>query len=293
MLLTRFATACMAVLAAALVAIAQPHSDASRRLRTLHQELIFLPSAEGVRLASSGQHEVVADLMWVRTVLLFGERYDSDDSLLWRGWLGRMIRTVNVLDPRWRTPYMYGGAMLAVSGQIDASSEVYAQCTQSLPLDYWCPFARGMNDFIHRNDPLAAAVWVKEAASRPGAPNWYASAAAALSNQAGQRLAGLRYLDEQLAATTDPGVRENLEFQRGRLAQDEIVAAWEPACREWRAEHGPLTGPEDLAKLGFVLPKNPRGDAWVVGRDGVVRSEQSERDRVRRRHSEEWKLLRR
>ncbi len=292
-MLTRLAFASVAVLAGALAAIAQPHSDATRRLRTLHQELIFMPSAEGVRMASSGQHEVVADLMWVRTVLLFGERYGSDDSELWKDWLGRMIRTVNALDPRWRTPYFYGGGMLVVVGDVDASSDVYAQCSRAHPLDHWCPFARGMNDFIHRNDPLAASVWIREAASRPDAPNWYASAAGALSNQAGQRLAGLRYLDEQLAVTTEPGVRENLEFQRGRLAQDELVASWEPACKEWRAENGPLNRPEDLAKLGFVLPENPRGDAWVVGRDGVVRSEQSERDRVRRSHSQEWKLIHR
>lgn len=282
-----------AALGAGVVGVALPASDATRQARVLDQELVFLPSAQGIRMASSGFEEVVADLMWVRTVLLFGERYDSDDTDLWKEWLTGMVHTVTELDPQWRTPYWYGGGMLVVVGQIDASSAVYEQCSRERPEEYWCPFARGMNDLLYKNDALAAGSWLREAAGRPGAPKWYGSAAAALASKGGQRHAGLVYLEEQLGSTTDPGVRAALEYQRNKLTHDSLVATWEEAAKAWRDEHGPLERPEDLTKLGFALPQNPRGDDWIIGRDGVPRSAQSERDRARRAQMDEWPLIHR
>lgn len=291
--MSRVVIALIACFGASMVALALPRSDATRQARVLDQELVFLPSAQGVRVASSGFEEVVADLMWVRTVLLFGGRYDTDDSLVWKEWLAGMVNTVTELDPQWRTPYQYGGGMLVVIGQIDASSTVYEKCSRERPEEFWCPFARGMNDSLYKDDQISAGIWLREAAQRPGAPKWYGSAAAALASKGGQRHAGLVYLEEQLGSATDPGVRKNLEYQRNKLRHDELVATWEQEAKAWRDQHGPLERPEDLAKLGFVLPENPRGDAWVVGRDSVVRSEQSERDRERRARMDEWLLIRR
>ncbi len=285
--------ALLAGLGAAVVGSSLPRADQSRLGRLLGQELVFLPSAAGIRMAASGQEELVADLMWVRTVLLFGDRYDSDDSEVWKEWLTRMVSTVTELDPSWRTPYWYGGGMLVAIGQVDASSNVYEKCSIEHPEEHWCPFARGMNDLLYNDDPLAAAVWLREAASRPGAPKWYHSAAAALSSKGGQRHAGIVYLEEQLAETTDPGVRASLDHQRNRLLHDALVATWEDEAKAWREQNGPLERPEDLAKLSFVLPENPRGDDWVVGRDGVVRSKQSEGDRARRARMDEWPLIHR
>lgn len=291
--MTRLILALVAAVGAGAVGSALPRADATRLDRVLDQELVFLPSPEGIRMASSGQEEVVADLMWVRTVLLFGARYDSDDSEVWKEWLSRMVLTVTELDPQWRTPYWYGGGMLIVVGQIDASSAIYERCARELAEEHWCPFARGMNDSLYKDDPISAGAWLREAAGRPGAPKWYGSAAAAFASKGGQRQAGLVYLEEQLGATTDPGVRAALEYQRNKLTHDSLVATWEDKAKAWRDEHGPLEEPEDLEKLGIVLPTNPRGDEWIIGADGVPRSAQSERDRARRARMDEWTLIHR
>ena len=277
----------------AVAASSQPHADATRRVRNLDAVLVFLPSAEGVRMSSSGFEEVAADLMWVRTVLLFGERYGSSEDPAWVEWLSRMIGTVTELDPRWSTPYTYGGAMLRVVGAIDASSAVFARCTEERPDDAWCPLSRGMNDLIYNEDPGTAAEWVAIAATRKSAPAWYGGLSAALRDKAGSRHAGLAYLDEQLATATDRAVIESLEYQRGKLLHNELVAGWESACLAWREDHGPLATPGDLSRLGFVLPDNPRGDPWVVGADGIVRGEGAEAERLRGQRREEWKLLHR
>ena len=85
---------------------------------------------------------------------------------------------------------------------------------------------------------------------------------------------------------------ESLEYQRGKLRHNELVSGWEAACLAWMDAHGPLATPMALSTLGFALPENPRGDAWVVGADGVVRGQAAEAERLRKRRMEEWKLLR-
>ncbi len=281
----------VALAAAVVVGLAQPRADATRRERQLDSELYFQPSAEGVRLAASGFEEAIADGMWVRATLIFGERYASDDSVLWHAWLTSVIGVVSHLDPGWRTPYLYGGGMLSAVGLTTEAADVYERCSRELPDDYWCPFARGMNDLLYNDDPAAAARWLAVAAERPGAPTWYGAAAAAMRSRAGQRKAGVAYLKEQLATTDNEGVRRSLEYQLGRLQHDELVAGWTEECVARRESGRRLRNPEELPPKGFSLPDNPRGDAWVVGADGVVRSAGAEVERVRRVRRQEWALL--
>lgn len=283
----------LALAATALVAVAQPRSDATRITRTENAQLFFVPSSAGIQMAASGFEEVVADLVWTRAVLTFGERYDTDHSELWRIWIGSTITLVTDLDPHWRTPYQYGGGMLRAIGQIDDSDRIFERCTERLPELSWCPFARGMNDLLSREDPEGAAHWLGIAAARPDAPRWYSSAAAAMRSRAGQRRAGLAYIEQELRTTTNPAERADLELQRSKLQHDELVAQWDSACRARRAEGRPLTDPAQLAELGFELPPDPRDGGWIVGADGVVRDRTAERERVRRARQAEWKLVHR
>ncbi len=284
----------LVILGAATLAVAQPRSDSTRAQRVLDTDLVFVPSPEGVRAASSGFEEVAADLMWVRAVLLFGERFSEAEDAAWVDWLARMIDTITALDPRWSTPYHYGSGMLRVLGQVDASSALLERCTDERPEDHWCPMSRGMNDLLFVHDPAAAAVWMKRAAERASAPRWYAAAAAAMLSDAGQRRAGLAYLDEQLAEAADPAVVADLQAQRAKLVHDEVVATWAKDCVAFYDREGvPLGSPDALAGLGHALPANPRGDAWVVGADGVVRSQGAEHERRRDAERAEWKLIRR
>lgn len=289
--MTRLVISAAALASVVVVGMAQPRADATRLDRRLDQELYFQPSAEGVRMAASGFEEAVADVMWVRATLIFGERFASDESTLWHDWLTSVIGVVTHLDPTWRTPYTYGGGMLSAVGLTAEAAVVYERCTRELAHDYWCPFARGMNDLLYNDDAAAAARWLEVAAQRPEAPEWYGAAAAAMQSRAGQRKAGVAYLKEQLATTDNAGVRRSLQLQLGRLQHDELVAGWTEECVARRESGRRLRNPEELPPKGFSLPDNPRGDAWVVGADGVVRSAGAEVERVRRVRRQEWALL--
>lgn len=273
------------------VGFTQPRADATRQARAIDQALLFIPSPDQIRAVSSGFEEPISDLLWVRVVLTFGERWGRDTSAQWTEWLHRMILAVNTLDPTWRTPYYYGGTLLRVSGDIDGSDAVFSAAMQALPDDPFFPFSKGMNAYLYREDSRTAGRMLAMAAEMPGAPTWYAAAAAAMHQQSGERAAGIAYLKDILETTADPGIRADTERQLGRLVHNEMVDSWDDACRAWRAEHGPLPRPEDLARLGFRLPENPRGDAWVVGADGVVRSEGAEQERYRNARRAEMGII--
>jgi hypothetical protein len=276
--------------AGAVAVFSLPAVDATRTARNIDQALLFVPETTHLRAAAFGFDEPLADLLWVRAILTFGERYGTEGGG-WLTWLGRMIEAVCTLDPGWRTPYFYGGSMLRASGDIAASDLIFEAGRANLPDDPYFPFSLGMNAYLYRQDHAAAAAFLEEAAACPDAPFWYASAAAAMHQDAGDRGVGIRYLREVRDSTQDPNIRADAERQLGRLMHNELVDLWAPACRARKAERGPLPAPEDLRELGFDLPENPRGDAWIVGSDGVVRSEGAEDERVRDLRLAELRLI--
>lgn len=291
----RSVLATVALLGALLSAVAQPRVDDTRLARTAASILLFAPDGEQLRAVASGFEEVVADLLWSRAVLVFGERFGAEGQADWNAWFRRTVEATIVLDPRWRTPHMYGGALLRVLGDIEGSNTIFERGSENLPDDATFPFSRGMNAYLYEDDPETASRWLEEASKRPNAPPWYAAAAAAMRHRAGASDAAVRYLKEQIGTTEDDAVRAEAERQLGRIVHDRMVATWEDACLQFRARTGrPLASPDELAELlGRALPTNPRGDAWVVGADGVVRAAAAERERLRRARMGEWNLLRR
>lgn len=280
------------LLAAALTWHAGPAVDQTRTSRHRAATFRFVPDPGQTRMAATGFEEVLADLMWVRAVLVFGDAMEGHQEAETSAWLRTMVDTVNTLDPSWRTAYYYGGVTLRVLGDVDGSDIVFKRGAAALPEEAFFPFSVGMNAFLYRKDPTAAAEWLAEAASRKNAPRWYHSAAASMKQRGGSIDAGLQYLREQLESTTDEAVRDNILYKIGELEHDKLVEAWTEPCREYRRRVGrALARPGDLKLAGISLPANPRGDAWVVGLDGVVRSEGAEANRIAQRRADEKKLL--
>ncbi len=282
----------VALVGAVTAGVAQPALDHTRQARLVDSALLFLPRGDTLAVAASGFHEPMASLLWVRVVLTFGERYGKDDSAEWRAWFAGGVLAVNTLDPQWRTAYFYGGGMLRSMGELDASSVVFERCTEALPADGWCPFSRGMNAYLYEKDRALAARWMRIAAERPNAAKWWSAAAARMGSEEGARESALVYLESQLReAQTESEIRY-LELQKRRIVHDQAVDRWAAACRARFLETGALpASPAVLGELGFELPENPRGDAWVVGNDGIVRSEGAEAERRRKTLQKERLLV--
>lgn len=290
----RAGAALIAMLGAGGVFVGLDGADTTRTERAIDSALLFVPDGHEMKLAATGQEEPIADLLWVRAVLTFGERWEHDPGQEWVTWLSTMIQAINVLDPPWRTPYFYGGILLRVLGDVDGSDAVFRQGAEALPDDWFFPFSVGMNYFLVRDDPKTAAEWLDRAALLDEAPAWLASTAAELKQRGGDRTEAIRYLQELARNSPSAEVRADAERQLRRLFHNAFVDAWTPVCRDFRDQTGaPVASPAQLEQiLGHALPPNPRGDDWIVGTDGVVRSRIAETERLRRARLSEWGLLR-
>ncbi len=266
---------------------AQRYADELRYERRLDDLNAFQPNGESMRVASLGFHTALADLVWFRTVLQFGDLLEAADPAT-LPWLKSSVQAVITLDPRWRTPYFYGGGFLRVFGDLDGSDEVYARGRVAFPDDPFFPFSLGMNAFLYRGDRGAAAVWLERAAALPGAPDWYHAAAAGFMNEDGERRAAIRYLAEQLKTETRPGVQAALRKKTIELMHDERVDEIEVVHARFRAARGrPVSRPDELGPL----PEDPYGKGWVLGADGRIRSAEAEEAERRRGVGKERAML--
>lgn len=274
----------VALVGGAVVAGAQPEADRTRHERAIDNALVFAPNGPVLRAASLDQHEVVADLLWVRAVLVFGDRWTHDPDPTWIAWLRGSIVAVTQLDPAWRTPYYHGGTLLRVLGDIDGSDAVFKAGAAAFPDDYFFPFSIGMNLYLYRDDPEGAVPWIDAASRMPGGPRQYAGLAAQLRSKGGDRAGAIAYLRERRREAGSDPERADIDDQLGRLYHDSMVDGWTARCRAYRQAHGgPPASPEAFfAWMGVAVPGNPRGDAWVVGNDGCVRSAGAEPARLRR-----------
>lgn len=284
--------ALFSALGGGLALAAQPMVDSTRAQRQLDTTLLVRPDGRTVSLGAMGFDEMLASLLWIRTTLTFGERYDTDLSSEWKDWLDGMLETTLLLDPHWSTVYQYGGAMLRVVGEIEQSNRVFEKCAAHRPDLAWCPFSVGMNHYLYLDDPEAASMWLARAAAVPGAPAWWSAAAGRMKTKTGGVETALHFIHDQLANNPTEAERKFLLLQKGRLEHDRFVEHWQQACRSYFEETGErLSSPSQLSLFGISLPPNPRGDEWVVGGDGVVRSAGAEKDRQAKVRGAELRLV--
>lgn len=265
----------LAVLCAASAHFCQRGVDPERRAQALEARRDTVPSGPLLRVASSGFHLLVADVLWLSTVLAFGEMFQND-ALNERGfgaWLGGSVLATSELDPSWRTPVQWGGLMLEVVGEEDAAKELYERGVQVRPDEYRFWFALGMLEYFHYEQPQAASEALAQAAECPGAPAWFAEAAVAFGSERDSDQAAIQYLGAQLESTTDPELRANIEDRIHRLQHQTIQGQIAEVRAELERSLGPVPSIAALERAaGRPLPADPMGAGWVLDVDGVIRS---------------------
>jgi hypothetical protein len=228
-----------------------------------------------LQVASSGFHVLVADVLWLRTVLAFGEIHD-EGTLAQFGfgeWLAGSLHAISELDSEWRTPYQWGGLMLEVANEPQAAKEVYQRGVQAFPDEYRFWFALGMLEYFSFEDSQAASQAMARAAECPGAPEWFAVASLAYGAEQETEEAGIQYLRSQLDATADPDLRAGIQARIQRLEYQRLERQIAQVKSELEDQIGPILTIQGLEEAaGRGLPEDPLGVGWVVDVDGVVRS---------------------
>ncbi len=255
---------------AALISSAHRHTDAWAPPPVPDDEIRYLPSGQSLALMSMGFEPVLADLLWVKAVLLFGERYGEADQS-WYPWLFHMADLASDLEPQYRAVYKMGGTMLRTDSVfVEQSNLIFQKGMKAMPGEWYFPFAIGMNYYQQLEDPAIAARFIRRAAETGEGPVYLRNLAASMLSDANQLEVARQFLVEEARVLPRGAARDVTMAKVYEIAYQIAARDAGLAVAAYRDREGRLpTAPGDIVAAGFVLPPDPMGDTSYLAHLGV------------------------
>ena len=240
------------------LSLQQKSSDAMRAVLT-EDDRYYLPPAEWLRVFSLGYTEAAADLVWVKTIVYFGEKIGAKTE----GGAHQMMNylmTAVVLDPKFRSCYTAGSTLTlfqengrVVRRSIEMAFELLERGIQEFPDDgeifftlgfmHYYEMARFLSEDPEDPEPRKhrelGRYYIGRSALMPGAPPYAAMLAATLMMKGGIDAAVLEHLKAMLIRETDPSIRqaliEKIRSEAGKVVEADI-AETDQVQRDWRLD---------------------------------------------------------
>lgn len=182
--------------------LAAQHTKAHQNYTT-HEEL-YLPSGKGLSLFAVGFKNVMADLLWFRTINYFGREFASTRDYRY---LEHYINLVVKMNPRKDFVYQFGSMMFAWElHNPRASIELLSKGITALPQSWLLQYYRGFMYFYFLNEHEKALADFRAAATKPNAHPTIAQLAERLD-----RTTALQTLSE---TTDDSSLKSFLETKQ-------------------------------------------------------------------------------
>lgn len=226
---------------------------------------VYLPRAEYLRPMSLGWQNVLADVLWFRTISYFGEHYRSDRTY---AWLAEMCDLVTDLDPRAEHVYRFAGFILPwEANQADAGIRLLEKGARQFPDSWTFAYFLGFETYFFKNDYPTALAHLRRAAQLPGVHPSVAQLIAVLAAEQYGAETTLEFLTELERSVDSPElrtvVRENVQEAQLAAALQSITKAVETYQQQFG--HPPLTAEQLVdAHLLPALPQDPFGGTFVI-----------------------------
>jgi hypothetical protein len=240
---------------------------------------LLVPAPAVARVLSLGHTEVLADVTWVRALIYYGDGVMHDTGMPDTESLARLL---NVLDPYFRRPYIWGAYATTMRNGF-ATQEEYASSVEILrrgvavfPDDWELNWILGVRLFTElrtgtdeerRARKEEGAMHIERAMYAPDAPSDLPILAASLRTRLGQKEQALRDLREMIFNVRDEKARELLVAKYAALASEtashELADAAHAFEKEWRANL-PYVPPTFYILVG--PPPSPRLDLSALTR---------------------------
>jgi hypothetical protein len=211
--------------------------DERRAALPPEDDVLILPTPRVLELTSLGYREALADLLWVRALVLAGERLGHTDATL----VERHVEAIATLAPRFHRPYLWGGITIVYGGEaritrdlVDRAIRIQRAGLVRFPESHELLYALGML-LLHqvgstpgysedeRHTLAAEGVdLVRKAAAHGADPLVRRYAATIITEHATDELA-IQFLESQLGQTDDEEHRRLLRRKLGTLAGRDAV----------------------------------------------------------------------
>jgi len=201
------------------------------------ERLIYIPSGRSMKMASLGFDTVLADVLWVRAVLYFGEHFLTDQDYRW---LYRILDATTTLDPQNIMAYRFGGTLLALGeDDVEKSMELLKKGIRNNPDKDWrLYFLLGYNYFYYLEDHASAAKYLEKASRMPGHPDYLPRLAARMYAKANQLDTAIEFLREMYGQYEDPSIKETIEKRIAVLVAKKYARSLKPVVEKYKEIHG-------------------------------------------------------
>lgn len=265
-----FSLALFVILSVAIGSLVRARSMTHAVACETYEDVYYLPPPGWLRVFSLGWDDALADLLWSRALVYFGE------EMVQRGRMSHVFdytEAMLTLDPEFRAVYEWiGTAGLYRAQDIDAADaeraiEYLRRGHAQFPEDGELAWTLGaalvfelpplLQSQEERNAARAEGAEYLLLASRRGAgPPWLALTSASLLSRVGRAEAGAQHLEEMYAMTQDEGDRARIAAGIAELRSSAYSDAFVEANREEAARHAREL-PYGSAALYFVVGPRP------------------------------------
>ncbi|NOY85448.1 MAG: hypothetical protein GXO96_11630 [Nitrospirae bacterium] len=184
------------------------------------EDFLYLPSGDYLKPLALGYNQVVADLLWIKTVHYFGSHFTTDKEY---PWLHHILSIIIDLDPQFDFPYYFGGIVLSMEAdQKDRANDILARGMEAYPEKWEYPFYIGFNHYYHDGNPAAALPFIEKAAALPKVPEFVKSLVGTLYLETGKKETALQFFRKIYENTSDDLVREKISMKVEKILSEEV-----------------------------------------------------------------------
>jgi tetratricopeptide (TPR) repeat protein len=222
----------------------------------MEEKLIYIPSAKFVKTASLGFHAILADLMWARTTVYFGEHSRTDKDYKW---LYHLLDVVTTLDPENLLAYRFGGNLLALEKRdIEASIAILKKGIKNNPDEDWMLyFLLGFDYFFFLNDYVSAAEYLEKATKIPGHPAYLPKLVARMYAKSNKIDTAIQFLEGMYNQYKEPDVKASIAERLKILVAKKQAYSLKPYVEKYKELYGKYPEkPEELLQTGLIKQLN-------------------------------------
>ncbi len=238
----------------------------------LGEKLIYIPSGRFLKAATLGFHVVLADLLWTRAVIYFGEHYYTDKDYRW---LYSLLDATTTLDPQNILAYRFGGNLLALEGDdVKRSIQLLKKGIRNNPDEDWrLYFLLGFDYFYYLEDYVSAAKYLEKAARMPGHPPYLPGLVARMYAKGERTEAAIGFLEEIQQQYDDERVRAAIAERLNILIAKREARILQGIVEEYRRTYGEYPRKiEELVQVGLLkeIPVYHGGRYVINSYSGMV-----------------------
>jgi hypothetical protein len=175
-------------------------------------ELMLFPAGHRLTEMSLGHPQLLADLGWLAAIQYYGKHRQENRRY---PLAPHLFEVITEADPRFRNAYIFGALVVAEDGNLAAAERLLQRGVARNPESWELAFELGFFQAVYRRDWPAAGRAFRQAAARPGAPEYVTRFAAAACERA-DRPDAARRLWERVARETNNAEVRRIALERLR-----------------------------------------------------------------------------